>query len=60
MKRKFCWIAKQYRKGWRLGLDIAYEGRFYLRGWFKCKEDIEQVLKGSVVYVHASWNKERV
>ena len=53
--KKFCWVAKKYKKGWKLGLDLGkYGGISYLRFWFFNPLEIEKLLNGSIVFVHSA------
>lgn len=50
-KSKWCWVAKQYKAGWRLGLDIQGKTR-YIQGYlFENPKDIRRVLNGGIVFV---------
>jgi len=51
MKKKFCYIAKQYHKGWRLGMCIGNKCS-YMDFWFKNIDDIKSVIKGNVHFCH--------
>ena len=52
MKQKFCWLAKQYKRGWRLGLCIGNKKTEYVNVWFSCEKDIKKVVSGNIVFIH--------
>lgn len=52
MKKKSCWIAKRYRKGWKLGFCLGEAKPTYLCFYFKDEATIKEVLKRPVVFVH--------
>jgi hypothetical protein len=52
MNRKTCWIAKQYAKGWRLGLVSGNDEPVYFRVWFRSKKDVEKALALGIVFVY--------
>jgi hypothetical protein len=51
-KARCCWIAKERKKGWRLGMAFEDETT-YLDRWFKSIEDIKKCLKLACVFVHS-------
>lgn len=52
MKQKTCWVAKHYRKGWRLGFAVGNAPVQYIpKVWFVRKEDVDNALKRSCVFV---------
>ena len=52
MKYKWCWLAKQHRKGWRLGLCIGEHSPLYLSVWFHSPKEINRILQcGKTVFV---------
>ena len=52
MKDKWCWLARQSRKGWRLGLCIGIDKPRYVDFWFQNTRDINRVLRsGKTVFV---------
>lgn len=54
-KHKCCWEAKQYRKGWRLGLCIGEAKPSYIPVWFGSEKDCEKALRGTqILFVHLS------
>ena len=54
-KAKWCWLAKQSRKGWRLGLCVGEAPTVYLAFWFQSPKDIDRVLRqGKTVFVEMS------
>ena len=59
MEYKFCWIAKQYRKGWRLALGVGNKQTRYIGFWFSCPEDIKKVLKGNIVFIERATNEPK-
>jgi len=56
MKGKFCWMAREYSRGWRLSLCIGKKTR-WMSFWFRNIEDIKHVLKGGIVFVHMRGGK---
>lgn len=52
MKAKWCWLAKEYAKGWRLGLCVGNEPTRWLQFWFAMKDIAKIVCQGKTVYVH--------
>jgi len=51
MKYKFCWIAVECKKGWKLGFVIGEKEPQFLREVFSCEKDIEKILKGNLVSI---------
>jgi hypothetical protein len=51
MKYKTCWLAKQYKKGWKLRLCVGNKDYYLPKVWFSCGADIAKVLKGNIVFV---------
>ena len=52
MKTKWCWLAKQYRKGWRLGLCLGHASPLYVPVWFHSKADVQRILPvGKTIFV---------
>ena len=52
---KTCWLAKQYRKGWRLGFAVGESPIQYIpKVWFIDKKDIDRALKNNCVFVFLS------
>lgn len=52
-KHKWCWLAKEYKKGWRLGLCIGNQKTKWLPFWFYSEDDISKVVKDNkTVYIH--------
>ena len=52
MKYKFCWLAREYKRGWRLGLCMGNKKPLYIPIWFSTLKDTKKVLKGNIVFVH--------
>ena len=52
VKGKFCWLAKQYRKGWRLGFCFGDGKPKYLPIWFASAPDVAKAMRGKCVYLH--------
>ena len=54
-KHKWCWVAKEYKKGWKLGLDLSgTKAISWIRGiYFASKADVGKALgtKGKIVFV---------
>jgi hypothetical protein len=51
MLKKACWIAKEYKKGWRLAFCNGNDNPKYLDFWFEEKRDINSALKRNIVFV---------
>ena len=52
MKAKWCWMARQSRKGWRLGLCLGNDKPRYIPFWFQSTKDVDRVLRsGKTVFV---------
>jgi len=49
---KYCWIAKQYKKGWRLGFSLGSRPAVWLPFWFESAPDIGKARKATCVYIH--------
>jgi hypothetical protein len=49
--KKFCWVAKQYKKGWRMGFSLGNDRTKYISVWFKSEEDIKKALGAGIVFV---------
>lgn len=49
---KYCWVAKQYRKGWRLGFYFHSNKPVWLPFWFASAPDIGKARKATCVYIH--------
>lgn len=52
MKKKFCWEAREFKKGWRVGFSYGNAKVKYIDHWFESIADIRIALKGSVVFIH--------
>lgn len=52
-KAKWCWLARQSSKGWRLGLCLGNDKPRYVPFWFQSTKDIDKVLgrSGKTVFV---------
>lgn len=55
IKQKWCWVATQVSKGWRLklcmGEDPTYDTR--LEGILLSSEaEVKRIVKGNIVFVH--------
>lgn len=48
---KYCLLAKEYKKGWRLAICIGNKTK-YVGFWFKTIEDIKKIINANIVYVH--------
>ncbi len=57
MKRKYCWLAKEYKRGWRVGLCLGEDKTRYIPKLIIDKEYVEKVLNGNIVYVHMKNSK---
>jgi hypothetical protein len=50
--KKWCWQAKQYKKGWRLGIAVGNESPKYIPRWFSL-DDIPTITNGkNTLYIH--------
>lgn len=58
LKKKFCWVATETSKGWRLAAEVGNK-RYPLKGLVVMgREDISALLdKGGVVFVHLKNSK---
>lgn len=56
-KTRCCWVAKQYKKGWRLGMAFEDETT-YLDRWFKSIKDIKKAMKLNMLFVHSNDGEE--
>ena len=53
MKSKWCWVAREFKAGWKVHLAIANYDTKALNYYFQSVADVEKVLpKGKVVFVH--------
>jgi len=53
MKKKLCWIAKEFNAGWKVGLSISKNDTRWIRGvFFASEKDVETALNGGVLFVH--------
>jgi hypothetical protein len=50
--KKYCWIAKQSKKGWRLGFELGEQKPSYLKMWFADTDAIAKVLSANTVFIH--------
>lgn len=58
MKGKYCWLAKQEKKGWRLYFCLGNTLTFPVKGLVIVDEkDVKRALKGSIVFVHMRGKK---
>lgn len=51
-KRKSCWIAKQFKKGWKLGFCLGEAKPTYLCYYFKDENTINEILSRHIVFIH--------
>jgi hypothetical protein len=58
LKKKFCWVATETAKGWRLAAVIG-NAKYNLKGLVLIgREDVDALLnKGGVVFVHLKNSK---
>ncbi len=49
---KWCWQAREYRKGWRLGLCVGNKPPKYIAHWFAFKDIVKVVAKNKTLYIH--------
>ena len=58
LKKRVCWVAKYYRKGWRLGLSICNQPTQWIpKFWFAKKKDVEKAIKSNCVFVFMAKDK---
>lgn len=51
--QKFCWLAKEYKQGWKLGFCLGNQDTRYIQGMFFASEQgVKGALKGNIVFVH--------
>ena len=55
--KKMCWVAMEYKKGWRVGLGVGNKPVKYIPYWFKNEKEIKQMLNMNIVYVHMDGGK---
>ena len=52
-KAKWCWVARQYRAGWRVNLSVGKLDCRPINYWFLTEADVQKVLPGGkIVFVH--------
>ena len=57
--KRACWEAKQYKKGWRVGLCVGNAKAIWLDVWFKSAIDVNKALRQTgIVYVEMA-NKRK-
>lgn len=59
--KKRCWLAKQCKKGWRLGL-AEEKKTFWLPKWFKTHVEIQHISETNncgIVFIHLSAAKQQ-
>lgn len=49
--QKFCWISKESKHGWSLGMAIGKNNFFLKNVHFKTKDAVKSALKASIVFV---------
>jgi hypothetical protein len=53
MKLKTCWVAKQYKVGWRLGFAVGNAPVKYIpKVVFVRESDVNNALNRSCVFIH--------
>lgn len=57
--QKWCWQAREFRKGWRLGLAIGNQSPKYIPHWFAFDDIVKIVKKGKTLYIHLAKNSNR-
>lgn len=50
--QKWCWQAREYRKGWRLGLVIGNSKPKYIQHWFDFDDIAKVVKENKTLYIH--------
>jgi len=51
-KRKFCWMANETKKGWKLGLCVGSKTS-YMRFLFHSEKEVKKVFdKSNIVFIH--------
>ena len=60
--KKSCWLAQQFKKGWRLGVCVGEKKTVWLQVWFKSEVDVEQAVRrianANIVFVHMKGDKK--
>lgn len=52
-KHKACWVAKQYKVGWKLGLAVGENDTSWIKPYFFGSEkDVKKAINMNVVFVH--------
>lgn len=52
-KEKCCWLAQQYKKGWKLGFCLGNDKPLWLKNiYFANEKECEKVLARSIVFVN--------
>lgn len=52
-KEKCCWLAQEYRKGWKLGFCIENDKPLWLRNvLFVSEKEVKKALRRNIVFVH--------
>lgn len=55
---KWCWMARQYKKGWRIYLCIGNSNNPVDGVWFKDPENFKKILpKNKIVFVYLDDSK---
>ena len=53
MKYKHCWVARETKKGWKLGLAVGNKKTFWIPYVYaKTVKDVERIVKSNIVFVH--------
>jgi len=59
-KRKYCWIAREYKVGWGLGFDMGGKRIYWLPSLrFGSVADVKRALKGNIVFIQMANSKEK-
>lgn len=55
MKQKLCWVAKEYKRGWRLGFAVGeQETQWIPKIWFGSEKDVTKSINAGCVFIHLS------
>ena len=50
---KYCWLAKEFKRGWKLGLCLGNLDPIWLTAtYFIGEQGVKNILKGNIVFVH--------
>ena len=59
--KKYCWMAKEYRKGWKLGFCWGEEKTRWLKNlYLENPEQVKKVLAAGIVFVEMAKGKDEI